>query len=224
MRRNLAFASNLRRECTTMALVHHRLTAAFGLTALRALANDADVRVRGMKFMQKHWLRVFLLAGMALAYALPSQADVIVGPVLRVVDGDTLLMQASDNLRQSVRIGWIDAPEAAQPYGRESRDTLARLVSGGTVRAECPKLDHRTSIVCKVWARPTDCASCERTIDVGLAQISGGMAWWHRRYALEQSAEDRKRYEAEEQVARQNRRGLWADENPTPPWEWRRAR
>jgi endonuclease YncB( thermonuclease family) len=182
------------------------------------------MRQRRTRRLGRHVLSLLMLAGMALGQASAARADVIVGRVIRVIDGDTLLMQANDNLRQSVRIGWIDAPEPAQPYGREAREYLSRLVSGGDVRAECPKLDHRTSVVCKVWARPTDCETCARTIDVGLAQVAGGMAWWHRRYALEQSAEDRARYESAEQAARQGRRGLWAGKNPLPPWEWRRER
>jgi len=194
------------------------------LTKLRALANDCGMTVDGSKRMRRSLLLVFLGACLGFGQAPEVRADVLIGGVLRVIDGDTLLLQTPDNLRQSVRIAGIDAPEPAQPHGREARDYLARLVSSGDLRAECPKLDHRASVVCKVWARPTDCASCERTIDLGLAQISGGMAWWHRRYALEQSAEDRKRYEAEEQTARQNRRGLWADKEPVPPWEWRRGR
>ena len=187
------------------------------------MANDSAMRLCGSNRAQSVFL-LLLLAGTLLAAAPPAQADVIVGKVLGVVDGDTLLLQSNDNLRQSVRIVGIDAPEPAQPYGREARDYLTRLVSSGDVRAECPKLDRRTSVVCKVWARPTDCAHCDRTLDVGLAQISGGMAWWYRRYALELSAEDRARYESEEKTARENRRGLWAAKNPVPPWDWRRGR
>lgn len=181
------------------------------------------MRLRKSNSLRKP-IMAFLVACAALAQAPLARSDVIVGRVLRVVDGDTLLLETSDSLRQSVRLVGIDAPEPAQPHGREAREYLARLVSNGDVRAECPKLDHRTSVVCKVWARPTDCASCERTIDVGLAQISGGMAWWYRRYALEQSADDRTRYEAEEKTARENRRGLWADKQPVEPSEWRRGR
>ncbi len=167
---------------------------------------------------------LLLFAGLCAGHASNARADILIGGVLRVIDGDTILVQSPDNLRQSVRIAGIDAPEPAQPFGREAREYLARLVSGGDVRAECPALDHRISVVCKVWTRPTDCAACERTVDVGLAQISGGMAWWYRRYALEQAAEDRKHYEAEEKTARENRRGLWADKKPVPPWEFRRER
>jgi hypothetical protein len=42
------------------------------------------------------------------------------------------------------------------------------------------------------------------------------MAWWHREYAKEQSAEDRENYACEEEGARAARRGLWMDAKPVP--------
>jgi endonuclease YncB( thermonuclease family) len=76
--------------------------------------------------------------------------------------------------------------------------------------------------VCKVWVQPQDCPRCGKTLDVGLAHISVGLAWWYRRYADEQSAQDRGRYASEEEEARLRKRGLWVDDAPVPPWEWRR--
>lgn len=58
--------------------------------------------------------------------------------------------------------------------------------------------------------------------DVDLAMVSAGYAWWYRKYASEQNAGDRVLYEAAEEQAKEERRGLWADPNPVPPWEWRR--
>lgn len=172
--------------------------------------------------------RVLLFTAVVFAQFVVSIALVhgaeVRGTVLRVADGDTILLLTIDGRRQSIRIAGIDAPEPAQPFGRESRVYLARLVAAGDVRAECPKTDRRGSTVCKVWARPTDCSTCAQTVDIGLAQIAGGMAWWYRRYGLEQSPDDRRRYESEEQAARSNKRGLWVDEKPVPPWDWRRGR
>jgi endonuclease YncB( thermonuclease family) len=48
--------------------------------------------------------------------------------------------------------------------------------------------------------------------------------WWFRRYADEQSPEDRGRYASEEEEARLRKRGLWVDPKPVPPWEWRESR
>lgn len=42
------------------------------------------------------------------------------------------------------------------------------------------------------------------------------MAWWYRQYA----PNDRS-LQALEEEARRERRGLWADPNPIPPWDFR---
>ena len=46
-----------------------------------------------------------------------------------------------------------------------------------------------------------------------------GLAWWYRKYAPDDGMLER--LEAE---AREAKRGLWADKNPIPPWEWRRIK
>ena len=67
------------------------------------------------------------------------------------------------------------------------------------VRVEFQKHDRYGRIVGKVWVRPPDCPTCGKTLDVGLAQVTSGMAWWYRKYANEQSREDQRRYEFAEQ-------------------------
>ena len=74
--------------------------------------------------------------------------------------------------------------------------------------------------------RPLGCRGkpdCPQTLDAGLAQMTAGLAWWFRKYANEQSAEDRGRYEHAEFEAKIRRAGLWSEKAPTPPWEWRRG-
>jgi endonuclease YncB( thermonuclease family) len=62
------------------------------------------------------------------------------------------------------------------------------------------------------------------TLDAGLAMVTLGMACWYRAYAGEQTPEARRQYELAEEEARAKRAGLWADPEPVPPWEWRKAR
>ena len=52
--------------------------------------------------------------------------------------------------------------------------------------------------------------------DVGAEQVRRGMAWVYRQYS-----KDRSLY-ALDSEARAARRGLWADSQPAPPWEWRK--
>lgn len=151
-----------------------------------------------------------------------AQADEISGKVIHVADGDTLTILAPDKQQYRTRIAGIDAPEKTQPFGNRSKQNLERLAKGREALADCPKVDRYGRRVCKVWVQPADCQKCGKTLDIGLAQISSGLAWWYRAYAREQSAEDRGRYESEENEARLRKRGLWADDSPVPPWEWRR--
>jgi hypothetical protein len=46
--------------------------------------------------------------------------------------------------------------------------------------------------------------------------VKAGLAWWYRKYAPADDTLARL-----EQEAKADRRGLWAQPNPTPPWNWR---
>jgi endonuclease YncB( thermonuclease family) len=126
-----------------------------------------------------------------------------------------------DRQQVKVRLAGIDAPEKAQPFGQRSKENLSRLVFKKEVRVEWQKRDRYDRILGKVMIQPSDCPTCPKTLDAGQAQLSVGLAWWYRKYAREQSPEDRGRYESEEQEARARRVGLWQDPAPIPPWEWR---
>jgi endonuclease YncB( thermonuclease family) len=59
--------------------------------------------------------------------------------------------------------------------------------------------------------------------DVGLTQVCDGYAWVDDRFLSEFSDAEQQAYRACEERARKERRGLWRDPRPTPPWEWRRS-
>jgi len=153
-----------------------------------------------------------------------SAASVLEGTVVKVADGDAITVLDSDKVQHRVRVAGIDAPEKGQPFGNASRKRLVNLVARKEVRVEFDKHDRYGRIVGKVWVTPIDCPTCGKTLDVGLAQITAGMAWWYRKYAKEQSREDQGRYEFAEQEAKTKRVGLWQDKNPQPPWEFRKAK
>ena len=55
-------------------------------------------------------------------------------------------------------------------------------------------------------------------VDANAEQIKRGMAWVYDRYATD------KRLYPMQAEAQADRRGLWADAAPVPPWEWRKSR
>ena len=146
------------------------------------------------------------------------------GRIVSIADGDTVTLLDNQNQQHKIRLLGIDAPEKAQAFGQRSKQNLSRLLFGKDVRVEWDKRDKYKRIVGKVWVQPESCPSCPMTLNAGHAQITVGLAWWYRKYADEQSPQDRGAYEFSEQEARAKRVGLWRDTDPVPPWEWRRVK
>ena len=149
------------------------------------------------------------LATTAAVLGLPAEAKTITGRVVRVHDGDTItVLVGRDQVR--VRLARIDAPERpGQPFSSASRDALAAIVAGKTVRVTYSQQDQ--------WGRPIGEVDAGG-VNANTAQLRAGYAWVFRKY--NRDPVDR----ALEVQARIRRAGLWADPAPTPPWEWRAAK
>lgn len=146
-----------------------------------------------------------------ISRALP-RAKPFPGAFVGTADGDNLTILDGFNKQHRIRLSGIDAPEKAQPFGERSKQNLARLVLNRPAMADCPKRDRYGRQVCVVRVNDAD---------VALGQLAAGLAWWYRRYAAEQTPQDRKTYAEVEQEAQEIRRGLWQDRDPIPRWEWR---
>lgn len=132
------------------------------------------------------------------------------GLATNVTDGDTFTLHYGNDEDERVRLHGIDTPERDQPYGPAAGAELARLIEGREVRVEIVERDNYGRLVGRVWIDDRD---------INLAMIEGGHAWWYEYYA-----QDRLDLELAEEAARRAQRGLWAQRNPVPPWEWRRNR
>lgn len=169
---------------------------------------------------RKKWLAIFLL-GIGGMLSSSAMAETLLGRVVGVSDGDTITVLDASNAQHKIRLSGIDAPEKAQPFGQRAKESLSRLVFQKEVEVAWNKRDRYGRILGKVRVQPPDCRTCPKTLDAGQAQLSVGMAWWYRKYAMEQSPADRGTYEFEEREARARRAGLWQDPDPIAPWDWR---
>lgn len=154
--------------------------------------------------MKSKILSLLLLLSCTSAYA-----DPISGRVVDVTNGDTLTILDESHTQHKIHLAAIVAPDLAQPFGREAKDMLSRLCNGQLAYI---------NVVCKdKHGRPVGEVDCAGT-NANEEMIRSGYAWVNREYAMGHGH----LYPMEEEMARAEKRGLWADPNPVPPWEWRK--
>lgn len=174
--------------------------------------------------MRRRLWRCLLLRCVSIA---PVQAARLDGFVIKVVDGDTFDLRLTSGKVERIRLGAIDAPELAQPFGRRSAAALRQIALRRPVSVVVSKRDsHGRAVgrarVASASTCPSASSKCERNLDLALAQLESGMAWHYTHFAAEQPPALRAHYAAAERRSRASRRGLWNASHPIAPWDWRR--
>jgi endonuclease YncB( thermonuclease family) len=146
--------------------------------------------------------------------SVPESARLLKGTAVHISDGDTFIIEDENGKRTTVRIHAIDAPELAQDFGLESRENLRALIADQQVEVSKHDTDQFQRIVGSVFIGEKN---------VGLEQIAGGFAWHFKQYQKEQTVDERQAYSKAEETARNLRLGLWRENNPLPPKDYRRT-
>jgi len=137
--------------------------------------------------------------------------DSFSGHVQRVKDGDTFVVQAGTD-EVTIRLYAVDAPESDQPYGQAATDAARQMAQGEPCRVVVKDRDRYGRIVGRVIVQEDG----EDALDVGRSLVWSGGAWAWGEYASDVS-----HLHEYQETAREAERGLWAQADPTPPWEWR---
>jgi len=139
---------------------------------------------------------------------------VIIAQSIRVIDGDTVEVIPTTGKSERIRLLGIDAPESKQDYGTQSTQALQQCVDDKNVSIEWTERDRYDRLLGKVIADGKDC---------NLNQVVQGAAWHYKYYQQGQLAYDRLAYANAEVLARSQQQGLWASDNLTAPWDFRRG-
>lgn len=129
--------------------------------------------------------------------------------VVGISDGDTIKVRCPDQPQMVIRLAEIDAPEKTQPFGRRSKEMLSTLCFKKQAEIRPSTRDRYGRTVARVLCAGTD---------ANATMVRSGMAWASTRHLSDPHIQ------AMEVVARRERLGLWADNAPVPPWEWRKSR
>ncbi len=127
-----------------------------------------------------------------------------------MADGDTITVLHSGKGKR-IRLHGIDCPEKRQAFGKKAKQFTSGLVFGNTVTVTVMDVDRYGRTVGEVILPGG------RVLNHEL--VRAGLAWWYRRYAPDDGT--LAQLEADAKAAK---RGLWADAEPVPPWEWRSER
>jgi endonuclease YncB( thermonuclease family) len=138
--------------------------------------------------------------------------DLLEGKVTSVESGDTIMVRANDQNLYWVRLYAIDAPDSGQAYFKDSKKTLSKLVFNKVVKVVVYTAASNGQLFGTVL---------QNGHDVGLNMLEKGMAWHFNRYAYRETTASRISYKDAQTNASTARIGLWARDNPIPPWVFR---
>jgi len=169
--------------------------------------------VRAMERKPVLWMLIL----MALALGCPpnsiqdAAADSFVfkAIVVGVEDGDTLTVRRN-KARFTMNVAAVDAPELDQPYGQEAKRMAAALVKNQVVTIRVYGTEHKGRLTGEVWFKDKRNLARE-LVKAGLAWVKPGAVVAAELTQLEVNAKE-------------VRRGIWANEEPVAPWDWRAGR
>lgn len=130
------------------------------------------------------------------------------GKVIKVKDGDSIVLLDKNKREVEIRLAHIDAPEQGQPFGKKSKEFLAEMCAGKQVEYEIyEERDRFGRVVAEIIIADT--------LNANMEMVRNGYAWHFKRFSTSF------KYAKLERSARKNHVGLWIEGNAVPPWEWR---
>uniref|UniRef100_A0A0C1RKT7 TNase-like domain-containing protein n=1 Tax=Tolypothrix bouteillei VB521301 TaxID=1479485 RepID=A0A0C1RKT7_9CYAN len=138
--------------------------------------------------------------------------------VIKVSDGDTLVVRQMNGREMKIRLCGIDANESKQEGGQEAKSYLKKLVekTDNIVMVSPVTTDRYNRTVAEVFISLNN--DSEQFIQEEM--VKAGMARAYPQYIS--SCPNKNVILQAEEIAKQNRIGVWSDPNSIPPWEWRR--
>ena len=131
------------------------------------------------------------------------------GKVVKIKDGDTIVVLDSLDQNRTLRLAEIDSPENNQPYGEKAKQFTLSQVYHKIITYKITDIDRYGRAIAMVYY-----GAEKKYLSAEL--IKNGMAWHYKKYS---KSEELASLEIQ---ARKNKIGLWSGTNPISPSEWRK--
>jgi endonuclease YncB( thermonuclease family) len=152
---------------------------------------------------------IFLVV-LALVSATVAQGTVA-GKVVDVLDGRTLVMETSAG-RVTIQLQYVEVSEDGQPFSAIAKGHLSKLSLGRSVEHKARRIVEGKSIGRTITFEG---------VDLSLQMIRDGAAWHEPKQTSDQHANEAADYSANQELAKNEKRGVWSMPNLKTPWEVR---
>ena len=157
-----------------------------------------------------HKTKAFILS--LVLILLPSLSLAWSGMVVGVTDGDTIKVMGTHNKQVKIRLYGIDTPERGQAFGKKAKQFTSDMVFGKVVEVKVMDTDR--------YGRTVALVAVNKQI-LNEELLKAGYAWVYYQYCHEMICHAWADYQF---AAKLDKRGLWRDPDPIPPWEFRGKR
>jgi len=137
-----------------------------------------------------------------------NTSGTLTGKIVRVIDGDTMIILMNGNIQVRIRLADIDAPETGQEFGEKSRLYLAEMVAGKAVRIEYEERDIYGRILGTIFVDGKN---------INEEMVRAGLAW-------EYKYNKNKKIKELQKEAQNRGINIWSSKNPIDPYDYRRIK
>lgn len=154
-------------------------------------------------------------AGLAIAAeSAPAAPEALIAKVVSYASGSAFAVLDPNEKLRRVKLAGIDTPEMSQRFGAQARQLAAEYLNAKPIMIVIDKTEKDARIHGRVNIDGRD---------VGLTLIEAGLAWCDPNDAAVLPEPTKESYWKACDAAKAQRRGLWQDGHPTPPWEYRKV-
>ena len=129
--------------------------------------------------------------------------------VVGIKDGDTVVVIDSLNNQITLRLAEVDCPEKSQPFGTKAKQFTSDQIYLKTIKYIVTDKDRYGRAIAMIYY---DVDNKYLSAEI----IKAGMGWHYKRYS---TSKELAQFEIN---AKKNKIGLWIDNNPIEPSEWRK--